>query len=130
MKSGKSKRKNQKMSEADTGDSRKVLTLLDVYMEYPVAKLLGDDHYYMFKHGSLHGLFHLADEKVVNLLAINNSKMHNGQFIKFIEFLEKFARDNSLKLVIGEVMNDRLDKWFERRGYLKVRDNRVYRELA
>lgn len=118
------------MSEADTGDSRKVLTLLDVYMEYPVAKLLGDDHYYMFKQGSLHGLFHLADEKVVNLLAINNSKMHNGQFIKFIEFLEKFARDNSLKLVIGEVMNDRLDKWFERRGYLKVRDNRVYRELA
>ena len=119
MKSGKSKRKNQKMSEADTGDSRKVLTLLDVYMEYPVAKLLGDDHYYMFKHGSLHGLFHLADEKVVNLLAINNAKMHNGQFLKFIEFLEKFARDNSLKLVIGEIFNKRLDKWFEKKRLYK-----------
>ena len=118
------------MSEAGTGGSRKILTLLEVYMEYPVAKLLGDDHYYMFKHGSLHGLFHLADEKVVNLLAITNSKMHNGQFLKFIEFLEKFTRDNNLKLVIGEVMNDRLDKWFEGRGYLKERDNRVYRELA
>lgn len=118
------------MNKSDTGSSRKILTLLDVYMEYPVAKLLGDDHYYMFKHGSLHGLFHLADEKVVNLLAITNSKMHNGQFIKFIEFLEKFARDNNLKFVIGEIMNDRLDKWFERRGYLKERDNRVYRELV
>lgn len=107
------------MSEADTGDSRKVLTLLDVYMEYPVAKLLGDDHYYMFKHGSLHGLFHLADEKVVNLLAINNAKMHNGQFLKFIEFLEKFARDNSLKLVIGEIFNKRLDKWFEKKRLYK-----------
>lgn len=119
-----------KMNKSDTGSSRKILTLLDVYMEYPVAKLLGDDHYYMFKHGSLHGLFYLADEKVVNLLAITNSKMHNGQFIKFIEFLEKFARDNNLKFVIGEIMNDRLDKWFERRGYLKERDNRVYRELV
>ena len=130
MKSGKSKRENQKMSEADTGDSRKVLTLLDVYMEYPVAKLLGDDHYYMFKHGSLHGLFHLADEKVVNLLAINNSKIHNGQFLKFIEFLEKFARDNNLELVIGEIFKKRLDKWFEKRGYIKDQDNRVYKELA
>lgn len=118
------------MNEADMGGSRKILTLLDVCMEFPVAKLHGDDHYYMFKHGSLHGLFHLADEKVVNLLAITNSKMHNGQFLKFIEFLEKFTRDNNLKLVIGEVMNDRLDKWFERRGYLKERDNRVYMEPA
>lgn len=118
------------MSEADTGDSRKVLTLLNAYMEYPVAKLLGDDHYYMFKHGSLHGLFHLADEKVVNLLAITNAKMHNGQFIKFIEFLEKFTRDNNLKLVIGEIFNKRLDKWFEKRGYIKDQDNRVYRKLA
>ena len=116
------------MNEKSTGDSRKILALLDVYMEYPVAKLLGDDHYYMFKHGSLHGLFCLADEKVVNLLSINNTKMHNGQFLKFIELLEKFARDNSLKFVIGEIMNDRLDKWFERRGYLKDRDNRVYGE--
>ena len=130
MKSGKSKRKNQKMSEADTGDSRKVLTLLDVYMEYPVAKLLGDDHYYMFKHGSLYGLLSLADEKVVNLLAITNSKIHNGQFLKFIGFLEKFTRDNNLKLVIGEIFNKRLDKWFEKRGYIKDQDNRVYRELA
>lgn len=119
-----------KMNKADTGDSRKILTLLDTYMEFPVAKLFGDDHYYMFKRGSLHGLFRLADEKVVNLLAINNAKMHNGQFLKFIELLEKFARDNNLKLVIGEVMNDRLDKWFERRGYLKERDNRVYRDLV
>lgn len=118
------------MSKADTGNSRKILTLLDVYMELPVAKLRGDDYYYMFKHGSLHGLFCLADEKVVNLLAINNTKMHNGQFIKFIEFLEKFARDNDLKLVIGEIMNDRLDKWFERRGYMKDQDDRVYRELV
>lgn len=53
--------------------------------------------------------------------------MHNGQFLKFIELLEEFVRDNNLKLVIGEIMNDRLDKWFERRGYLKDRDNRVYR---
>ena len=37
-----------KMNEADTGNSRKILTLLDVCMEYPAAKLLGDDHYYMF----------------------------------------------------------------------------------
>ena len=122
--------KKLKMSKADTGNSRKILTLLDVYMELPVAKLRGDDYYYMFKHGSLHGLFCLADEKVVNLLAINNTKMHNGQFIKFIEFLEKFARDNDLKLVIGEIMNDRLDKWFERRGYMKDQDDRVYRELV
>lgn len=119
-----------KMNKSGTGNSRNILALLDVYMEYPVAKLLGDDHYYMFKHGSLHGLFHLADEKILNLLAINNSKMHNGQFIKFIEFLEKFTRDNNLKLVIGEIFNKRLDKWFERRGYVKDRDNRVYRELA
>lgn len=119
-----------KMNETDVGNSRKILTLLDVYMEYPVAKLLGDDHYYMFKHDSLHGLFHLADDKVVNLLAITNSKMHNGQFIKFIELLEKFTRDNNLKLVIGEIFNKRLDKWFERRGYIKDRDNRVYRELV
>nr|DAR05891.1 MAG TPA: hypothetical protein [Caudoviricetes sp.] len=118
------------MSEAGTDNSRKILTLLDVYMEFPVAELLGDDHYYMFKHGSLHGLFHLADEKVVNLLAITNSKMHNGQFLKFIEFLEKFTRDNNLKLVIGEIFNKRLDKWFEKRGYIKDQDNRVYRELA
>lgn len=119
-----------KMNKADTGNSRKILTSLDVYKKYPVAKLLGDDHYYMFKHGSLHGLFHLADEKVVNLLAINNSKIHNGQFLKFIEFLEKFARDNNLELVIGEIFNKRLDKWFEKRGYIKDQDNRVYKELA
>ena len=119
-----------KMNKADTGNSRKILTSLDVYKKYPVAKLLGDDHYYMFKHGSLHGLFHLADEKVVNLLAINNSKIHNGQFLKFIEFLEKFARDNNLELVIGEIFNKRLDKWFEKRGYIKDQDNRVYRGLA
>lgn len=56
--------------------------------------------------------------------------MHNGQFVKFIEFLEKFARDNNLKLVIGEIFNKRLDKWFEKRGYIKDRDNRVYRELG
>ena len=118
------------MNKSGTGNSRKILTLLDVYMELPVAKLRGDDHYYMFKHGSLHGLFCLADEKVVNLLAINNTKMHNGQFIKLIEFLEKFARDNDLKLVIGEIMNDRLDKWFERRGYMKDQDDRAYRELV
>lgn len=118
------------MSEADAGDPRKILTLLDVYSEFPVAKLFGDDQYYMFKHGSLHGLFCLADEKVVNLLSINNTKMHNGQFLKFIELLEKFARDNNLKFVVGEIMNDRLDKWFERRGYIKDRNNRAYRELV
>ena len=111
-------------------DSRKVLSLVKRYDEYPIPKLFGDDHYYMFMHGSLFGLFNLSDERVVNLLSINNSKMHNGQFLKFIELLEKFARDNNLKFVIGEIMNDRLDKWFERRGYLKDRDNRVYRELV
>ena len=118
------------MNKAGTDNSRKILTLLDVYKEFPVAKLLGDDQYYMFKHGSLHGLFCLADEKVVNLLSINNTKMHNGQFLKFIELLEKFARDNNLKLVIGEIFNRRLDKWFEKRGYIKDRNNRAYRELV
>lgn len=118
------------MNKSSTGDSRKILTLLDVYMEFPVTKLFSDDYYYVFKYGSLHGLFCLADEKAVNLLAITNSKMHNGQFVKFIELLEKFARDNNLKLVIGEIFNKRLDKWFEKRGYIKDRDNRVYRELV
>ena len=111
-------------------NSRKVLSLVSRYEEYPISRFFGDDHYYIFMHGSLYGLFNLSDENVVNLLGINNTKMHNGQFLKFIELLEKFARDNNLKLVIGEIMNDRLDKWFERRGYLKDRDNRVYRELA
>lgn len=108
-------------------NSRKVLSLVSRYEEYPISRFFGDDHYYTFMHGSLYGLFNLSDENVVNLLGINNTKMHNGQFLKFIELLEKFARDNNLKLVIGEIMNDRLDKWFERRGYLKDRDNRVYR---
>ena len=118
------------MKGARMSNSRKVLSLVKRYVEYPIPKFFGDDHYYTFMHGSLFGLFNLSDEKVVNLLSINNSKMHNGQFLKFIELLEKFARDNSLKLVIGELFNDRLDKWFEKRGYLKERDNRVYREPA
>ena len=111
-------------------NSRRILDLVDFHMEHPIPKLFGDDHYYIFKHGSIHGLFCLTDEKVVNLLSVNNFKMHNGQFLKFIELLEKFARDNNLKLVIGELFNDRLDKWFEGRGYTKDRDNRVYRELV
>lgn len=109
-------------------NSRKVLSLVQSYEEFPLAKLLGDKHYYMFAHGSLSGLLSLADKSVVNLLAIYNDEMHNGQFLKFIELLEKFARDNNLKLMIGEIYNDRLDKWFERRGYLKEKDNRVYKE--
>jgi len=109
------------------GNSRNVLSLVKRYAEYPISKFFGDNYYYTFVHGSLYGLFCLSDESVVNLLAINNTKMHNGQFLKFIELLEEFVRDNNLKLVIGEIMNDRLDKWFERRGYLKDRDNRVYR---
>ena len=113
-----------------TINSFKVLSLVDSYQEWPIPRIFGDDHYYTFKHGSLFGLFNLSDEKVVNLLAINNTKMHNGQFLKFIEFLEKFVRDNNLKLVIGEIFNKRLDKWFERRGYIKDQDNRVYKELA
>lgn len=108
-------------------NSRKVLSLVDFYEEYPLPKIFGDDYYYTFRYGSLFGLFCLSDKGVVNLLAINNTKMHNGQFLKFIELLEEFTRDNNLKLVIGELFNDRLDKWFERRGYLKDRDNRVYR---
>ena len=52
--------------------------------------------------------------------------MHNGQFLKFIEFLEKFTRENDLKFMIGELFNRRLDDWFARRGYQKERDNRIY----
>ena len=111
------------------GDSSNILALVESYAKYPVPKIFGeDDQYYVFMHGSLHGLFCLSDKRVVNLLGINNTKMHNGQFLKFIELLEKFARDNNLKLMIGEIFNDRLDKWFERRGYLKEQDNRVYKK--
>ena len=110
----------------ETINSRKVLSLVKSYQEYPVPRIFGDDHYYTFMHGSLYGLFNLSDEKVINLLAINNSKMHNGQFIKFVELLEQFARDNNLKFMIGELFNPRLDNWFARRGYKKDRDNRIY----
>ena len=55
-----------------------------------------------------------------------NAKMHNGQFLKFIELLEKFTRKNDLKFMIGELFNHRLDDWFARRGYRKERDNRIY----
>lgn len=109
-----------------TINSYKVLSLVDSYQEYPIPRIFGDDHYYTFIHGSLFGLFNLSDEKVVNLLAINNTKMHNGQFLKFIELLEKFTRENDLKFMIGELFNRRLDDWFARRGYQKERDNRIY----
>ena len=109
-----------------TINSRKVLSLVDTYQEYPIPRIFGDDHYYTFMHGSLYGLFCLSDKKTVNLLAINNSKMHNGQFLKFIELLEKFTRENGLKFMIGELFNRRLDDWFARRGYQKDRDNRIY----
>ena len=109
-----------------TINSSKVLSLVDSYQEWPIPRIFGDDHYYTFIHGSLYGLFNLSDEKVVNLLAINNTKMHNGQFLKFIEFLEKFTRENDLKFMIGELFNHRLDDWFSRRGYQKERDNRIY----
>ena len=109
-----------------TVNSRKVLSLVDTYQEYPIPRIFDDDHYYTFIHGSLYGLFCLSDKKTVNLLAINNSKMHNGQFQKFIELLEKFTRENNLKFMIGELFNPRLDDWFARRGYQKERDNRVY----
>lgn len=109
-----------------TINSRKVLSLVDTYEEYPIPRIFGDDHYYMFKHDSLYGLFCLQDKKTVNLLAINNSKMHNGQFLKFIELLEKFTRENGLKFMIGELFNRRLDDWFARRGYQKDHDNRIY----
>ena len=93
-------------------NSRKVLSLVQSYDEFPMAKLLGDDHYYNFAHGSLSGLFCLSNKNVINLLAIYNDERHNGQFLGFIELLEKFARDNDLKLMVGEIFNDRLDKWF------------------
>ena len=109
-----------------TINSRKVLSLVDTYQEYPIPRIFGDDHYYTFMHGSLYGLFCLSDKKTVNLLAINNSKMHNGQFLKFIKLLEKFTRENDLKFMIGELFNSRLDNWFARRGYQKYRDNRIY----
>ena len=109
-----------------TINSRKVLSLVDTYQEYPIPRIFGDDHYYMFKHGSLYGLFCLSDKKTVNLLAIDNTKMHNGQFLKFIELLEKFTRENDLRFMIGELFNRRLDDWFARRGYQKDRDNRIY----
>lgn len=109
-----------------TINSRKVLSLVDSYQEYPIPRFFGDDHYYTFMHGSLYGLFCLSDKKTVNLLAINNSKMHNGQFLKFIELLEEFTRENDLKFMIGELFNSRLDNWFARRGYQKHRDNRIY----
>ena len=109
-----------------TINSRKVLSLMDSYQEYPIPRIFGDDYYYTFMHGSLYGLFCLSDEKTVNLLGINNNKKHNGQFLKFIELLEMFTRENDLKLMIGELFNSRLDNWFARRGYQKDRDNRIY----
>lgn len=109
-----------------TINSRKVLSLVDTYQEYPIPRIFGDDHYYTFIHGTLYGLFCLSNKKVVNLLAINNSKMHNGQFLKLIELLEKFTRENDLQFMIGELFNPRLDNWFERRGYQKDHDNRIY----
>lgn len=109
-----------------TINSRKVLSLVDSYQEYPIPRFFGDDHYYTFMYGSLYGLFCLSDKKTVNLLAINNSKMHNGQFLKFIELLEKFTRKNNLRFMIGELFNSRLDDWFACRGYRKYRDNRTY----
>ena len=111
-------------------NSRKVLSLVQSYDEFLLAKLLGDKYYYTFIKGTLSGLFCLSNKNVINLLAIYNDERHNGQFLGFIELLEKFARDNDLKLMVGEIFNDRLDKWFERRGYIKDRDNRVYRELV
>lgn len=71
----------------------------------------------MFERGSVHGLLEICPD-ALNVVALANDKPHNGQFSKAVGRLERIADEMGVTLRVVEFWNQRLLRWFVRRGYI------------
>ncbi len=71
---------------------------------------------YNYKFGTVEGNLILG-KRSLELLFIGNNMPHNGDFQRFIEYLEDGAEDVGYKLYVKHLINKRLVDWFVRRGW-------------
>lgn len=99
-------------------------------IEFPYAMMLGYKTIFMYKWSTIDGLLKIGIKRnALQIIAINNSKKHNGEFIKFIELLESAADKTNMLLTVSDFFNGHLRQWFIRRGYMyaKEYDTVIYR---
>ena len=96
------------------------------------ALAMGDDDVFVYEWGTINGLMRVNEEYgLIEVIAIANDVQHNGQFVKFIEMLEKYQDDEIIIFSVTEFFNSRLRDWFIRRGYIHEveSDSVFYKEL-
>lgn len=83
---------------------------------FPPAMMMGDDDMFMYQKGTVRGLIKIGS-KSLELVAIENDEAHNGQFLQFIEWMERNSFKHGFKFSITTFFNPRLRQWFINRGY-------------
>ena len=73
----------------------------------------------VFRVGTVHGMFGKFEEGTLQLIAIGNDEIGNGDFAKAMDWYEKTAFDMGLKPEVVEIWNQGLKKHLiEKRGYV------------
>lgn len=98
--------------------------------QFPVALMMGDTNIYMYQWSTLDGLMRIGREQnALQLIAVQNAKPHNGEFLRLIKLLESTADNYGMSFTVSDFFNDRLRRWFIARGYAYVKkyDTVVYK---
>ena len=103
-----------------------VKTLSDIFgveisLELATEALAELDTYEDLEYGTLRGKYKLnPSSTVISILAIENTKMNNGDFAKYVS---KIKSEYSAVIFI-EVINDRLVGWLRRNGFNQTKKNK------
>jgi hypothetical protein len=70
----------------------------------------------LYNWNTIFGIAKIENNKL-QIIAIENTEMGNGMFLKFIEMIEQECRNTGIGFGVYEFFNPRLRQWFARRGY-------------
>lgn len=89
-------------------------------LDFEVGKWEFDKNFKRFRVGTCEGLFSTNKEGCA-ILAVSNSKPHNGHFNDVLEWFEYSCKQHKVKFIILEVWNNRLKKHLiEQRGFIDI----------
>lgn len=79
-----------------------------------------------FKYGTVDGLIE-EKEDIFNIIGIANERPHNGDFKKFMTFIEDYCKNKHKKLAFLEIHNPHLFNYLLDKGYNLWADNGLIR---
>lgn len=80
------------------------------------------------RYGTINGLIE-EKEDIFNIIGIANEKPHNGDFKKFMHFIEEYCKKNHKKLAFLEIHNPQLFNYLLNREYGLWTDNGLIRSF-